>query len=126
MNKGIKTILPIVEKRLLQPDIRIFKIGKTEDVKVRFNAEEYNDYDYAQLIAEGKSIDISNAENDLIEYFKGHSVLKNKCINEKSGSAGNPNATQLYIVAQGPCPSDPRERLLDKGSLIAKLTPAKL
>ncbi len=126
MNPKLIQILDSIEKRLSKSDVIAFKVGKTENAHARFNVEEYNEYDYAQVIATGKCSNISKAENDLIEHFKKHSTLCKKCVNEKSGSAGNPNATQLYIVAQGPCPEDPKDRLLAKSKLLENFTPVIL
>ena len=126
MNPKLMQILDSIERRLSEPDIVAFKVGKTENPQIRFNAEEYNEYDFAQVIAIGNPSDISNAENDLIGHFDNHSTLRRKSTNRNSGSAGNPNAKQLYIVAQGYCPEDPRDRLLEKSKLLENFIPVIL
>lgn len=126
MNRNLRLILGRIERRLSKSDIVAFKVGKTENAQTRFNAEEYNEYDFAQVIATGKPYDISNAENDLIEHFDNHSALRYKSSNRNAGSAGNPNATQLYIIAQKHRPEDLKDRLLDKSELMEGFKPVRL
>ena len=102
MNKKILQILQQIENRLLQDGIRSFKVGKSSNVDERFLDEDYDGYDYASVIATSNDCEeISKLEADLIQYFCNHPTLKEKCQNQNGGSAGNPNATSVYIVAKG-------------------------
>ena len=101
MNKKIFQIIQHIEARLLGKDVRAFKVGKSSKSNERFLADDYNAYDYASVIATSNDCEeISKLEADLIKYFCNHPILKEKCQNENGGSAGNPNATSVYIVAK--------------------------
>ena len=122
MNTKLKAKLSVIEQRLLRDDITAFKIGKTENEDERFHDDVYNAYDYASIIAYSDDPTlIANAESDLMQYFKSHPVLKGKCENINNGSAGNPNANKLYIVAIGETPRKGLETLLDKFPLFEDL-----
>lgn len=102
MNKKILQIIQHIENRLLENDVRAFKVGKSSDAYERFLDDDYNAYDYASVIATSNDYkEISQLEADLIKYFCSHPALKEKCQNQNGGSAGNPNATSVYIVAKG-------------------------
>lgn len=99
MNSKIQCILKTVELQLQKDEILKFKIGKTSDPESRFGQNDYENFNLATVIAKSENTKlIGQAEIDLIEYFRKHPTLKNKCENEQSG--GGPDATQLYIVAQ--------------------------
>lgn len=122
MNTKLKAKLSVIEQRLLRDDITAFKIGKTENEDERFHDDVYNAYDYASIIAYSDDPTlIANAESDLIQYFKSHPVLKGKCENINNGSAGNPYANKLYIVAIGESPRKGLETLLVKFPLFEDL-----
>lgn len=107
MNKKVLQILQQIENRLLKNDIRAFKVGKSSNVNERVLYDDYNVYDYASIIAtSNNSEEISKLETDLIQYFCNHPILRGKCQNQNGGSAGNPNATSVYIVAIGVTVSD--------------------
>lgn len=119
MNTKLKAKLPFIVQRLLCDDITAFKIGKTQNEDERFNDDVYNAYEYASIIAHSDDPTlIANAESDLIQYIESHAVLKGKCENINNGSAGNPYANKLYIVAIGESPRKGFESLLDKNSLF--------
>lgn len=123
MNKKILPILPQIERRLGDNDIIAFKIGKTSNTDERFLDDDYNAYDYAIVVAmSNDSTDISILEADMIQYFSTHLTLKYKCENKKGGSAGNPDATSVYIVAKGRTDTDdlsPQlKHLMDKAELL--------
>lgn len=107
MNKKILQILPQIENRLLENDIRAFKVGKSYNINERFRDDDYDAYDYVSVIATSNDCEeISRIEADLIQYFCNHPILRGKCQNQNGGSAGNPNATSVYIVAIGVTVSD--------------------
>lgn len=125
MNKKILHVLQQLENRLLENDIRAFKVGKSSNINERFLDDDYNAYDYASVIATSNDCDeISKLEADLIQYFCNHPILKGKCQNQNGGSAGNPNATSVYIVARGVIKSDDNDpnphlnHLLEKTDLL--------
>lgn len=124
MNKKILQILPQIENRLLENDIRAFKVGKSSNINERFLDDDYNAYDYASVIATSNDCDeISKLEADLIQYFCNHPILNGKCQNENGGSAGNPNATSVYIVAKANSQADDEDNqhlnhLMEKSSLF--------
>lgn len=125
MNKKILPILQKLENQLLKNDIIAFKVGKSSVVDERFLDEDYDDYDYASVIATSDDYsEISKLEADLIEYFCNHPILREKCQNKNGGSAGNPNATSVYIVAIGvikPDDDDPNphlNHLMEKTELL--------
>jgi len=125
MNEKILQILKKIEYRLLKNDISAFKVGKSSNVNERFLDDDYNAYDYASVIATSNECsEISKLEADLIEYFCNHPILKGKCQNQNCGSAGNPNATSVYIVARGVIKSDDNDpnphlnHLLEKTDLL--------
>lgn len=88
-------MLPDIEQRLSQPDIEIFKIGKSNDSKRRF-LEYEEPLHFLGIIAKGNADAINQAECDLIAHFHENA----KCTNENAGGGGNENATELYIVAK--------------------------
>lgn len=95
MNSKLQEMLPVIEKRLGQPDIESFKIGKSNDSRQRFL--EYEDpLHFLGIIARGNADTINKAECDLIAHFQ-ECV---KCTNKNAGGGGNENATELYIVAK--------------------------
>lgn len=95
MNHKLQKVLPDIEQRLSQPDIEIFKIGKSNDSRHRF--EEYDEpLHFLGIVAKGNADAINQAECDLIAHFRDNA----KCINENAGGGGNENATELYIVAK--------------------------
>ena len=99
MNSKIKGILKTVELQLQKDEILKFKIGKTSNPESRFGQNDYENFNLATVIAKSENAKlIGQAEIDLIEYFRKHPTLKNKCENEQDG--GGPDATQLYLVAQ--------------------------
>lgn len=101
MNKKILQILQQIKSRLLQEDIIAFKVGKSSNANERFLDDDYNAYDYVSVIATSNDYNkISELEADLIQVFCNHQILKEKCQNKNGGSAGNPNATSVYIVAK--------------------------
>ena len=124
MNKMVLQILKKIEYRLLKNDISVFKVGKSSNVKERFLDDDYNAYDYASVIATSNDCDeISKLEADLIQYFCNHPILNGKCQNENGGSAGNPNATSVYIVAKANSQADDEDNqhlnhLMEKSSLF--------
>lgn len=125
MNKKILHVLQQLENRLLENDIRAFKVGKSSNINERFLDDDYNAYDYASVIATSNDCDeISKLEADLIQYFCNHPILNGKCQNQNGGSAGTPNATSVYIVARGVIKSDDNDpnphlnHLLEKTDLL--------
>lgn len=103
-------MLPDIEQRLSQPDIEIFKIGKSNDSKRRF-LEYEEPLHFLGIIAKGNADAINQAECDLIAHFHENA----KCTNE--------NATELYIVAkkhyeQPLNDGDQLEHLLEPSSLF--------
>lgn len=127
MNAKLQELLPMIEDRLQKDDISEFKVGKTTNEVERFNDDEYGTYEYASIIACSDNPKlIAGAEADLIQHFQSHLVLKNKCKNMNKGSAGNPDATKLYIIAMGKNPRKGMEMLLDKFPLFKDLVICKL
>lgn len=61
-------MLPDIEQRLSQPDIEIFKIGKSNDSKRRF-LEYEEPLHFLGIIAKGNADAINQAECDLIAHF---------------------------------------------------------
>lgn len=125
MNKKILQILQQIKSRLLQEDIIAFKVGKSSNANERFQDDDYNAYDYVSVIATSNDHnEISKLEADLIEYFCNHPILRGKCQNINGGSAGNLNATSVYIVAIGVAESDDDDpnphldHLMEKTSLL--------
>lgn len=100
MNEEVRKHLFIIEKRLLQSDIKRFKIGKTSNAQERFNSGDYDDFLFASVIATSENTAmIDQAEKDLIYYFRNHQILREKCDNKQEGG-GPDGATAVYIVAQ--------------------------
>ena len=95
MHSKLRQVLPNIERRLSQPDIEFFKIGKSNDSRRRFF--EYEEpLHFLGIVATGHADTINQAECDLINHFRKNA----KCINENAGGGGNENATELYIVAK--------------------------
>ncbi len=95
MHSKLRQVLPNIERRLSQPDIEFFKIGKSNDSRRRFS--EYEEpLHFLGIVATGNADTINQAECDLINHFRKNA----KCINENAGGGGNENATELYIVAK--------------------------
>lgn len=95
MHTKLQKMLSDIERRLAQPDIEFFKIGKSNDSKRRFS--EYKEpLHFLGIIAKGDADAINQAECDLIAHFRENT----KCTNENAGGGGNENATELYIVAK--------------------------
>lgn len=95
MNSKLQEVLPAIEKRLRQPDIESFKIGKSNDSRHRF-LEYEGPLHFLGIIARGNADTINQAECDLIAHFQ-ECV---KCTNKNTGGGGNEHATELYIVAK--------------------------
>ena len=118
MHSKLQKMLPDIEQRLSQPDIEIFKIGKSNDSKRRF-LEYEEPLHFLGIIAKGNADAINQAECDLIAHFHENA----KCTNENAGGGGNENATELYIVAkkhyeQPLNDGDQLEHLLEPSSLF--------
>lgn len=100
MNEKLEKLLPSIENELLNDAIGSFKIGKTDNPEQRFEQQDYDQYDFADVIAISDDVvKISQAENDLINYFTMHDRLRTKCKNQRSGSAGNEDCSAIYIVS---------------------------
>ncbi len=117
MNHKLQELLPIIEKRLEQPDIDVFKIGKSNDSKRRF-LEYEEPLHFLGIIAKGNADAINQAECDLIAHFQKNA----KCANEYAGGGGNENATELYIVAK----KHYEQPLKDREQLEQLLEPSSL
>lgn len=100
MDPRINKLIPTIEDRLSREDIAEFKIGKAENSEERFEDDDYAGYYFQDVLANGNPNQISQAENDLIDYFKNRSSVKDKCRNEHGGSAGNNKATEVYVAAK--------------------------
>ncbi len=119
MNKKLQAALDQIDERLLKGDITNFKIGKTRNAEERFVAEDYDDYALASIIAFSKNAkEIDMAEKDLIDYYKKHKILSEKCENENLGG-GNPDATYVYIIAKS-LNADYVDRLIGKKPVLSK------
>lgn len=117
MNKELNRALSVIESRLSKDDIMCFKVGKTANPDDRFANDEYDNFQYASIIAHCDDSEIiTQAEVDLINYFRNHKNLNKKCYNEQLGG-GSPDATYLYIVA-GRETADPYAALFDKEKLM--------
>ena len=103
MNKQkIEEIKKEVERQLSRfSDLKEFTIGKAKDCQDRFEAH-YRPRGYQSYIelAYGSPQAISEGESLLIAYFQNHPKWGSKCANEKGGSAGNENATYLYVTTK--------------------------
>lgn len=98
MNIKLKTLIPQLEELLSKETYSGFYIGKTDDCNSRSCDHENEGFAFFWEFAKGDCITINEGEIDLINYFKKESSLKSKCLNEKGGGAGNPNATYLYVT----------------------------
>lgn len=100
MNTKLKVLIPQLEALLSKETYSGFYIGKTDDCNSRSCDHENEGYAFFWEFAKGNSETINQGEIDLINYFKEASNLKDKCLNEKNGGAGNPNAIYLYVTVK--------------------------
>ena len=99
MDKKLESKLTLIVNRLLQDDIKSFKIGKSKNAENRFDDDDYKTCHLFSIVATGNSNIINQAEKDLINYFRKHKTLGGKCLNRNVGG-GNPDATEVYFAAQ--------------------------
>ena len=102
MNKKLEEIRDWVEEKLSTFSyLEEFAIGKAKDCEERFETY-YQPKGYQSYIelATGSPVSVSGGEGALLDYFLNHPKWKDKCTNERSGSAGNPDATHLYLTAK--------------------------
>ena len=97
----LKMIQNAIESRLNRKDCTAFYIGKTDNFEERRinHLQGDNDclrYDYCWELAKGTSEQISELENSLILYYKAKK--DNRLNNQNAGSAGNEDATILYVA----------------------------
>lgn len=90
-----------IEGRLNWKNCTAFYIGKTNNFEERRinHLQDENDnprYDYCWELAKGTSAQISELENNLILYYK--EKKDNRLDNQNAGSAGNEDATILYVA----------------------------
>lgn len=104
MNSIETQIIGVIKKKLcVIPDqvekYTAFYIGKTSDFDERRSAHLDEGYTFVwELVVNGAPATISKLENDVVEYFISDSDYKAYCKNYRVGSAGNPNATILYVA----------------------------
>lgn len=113
MERTLEAKLSVIEDRLMCEDINFFKIGKSNDSRARFNQHNSDEefWHFLSIIARGSAESVNQAECDLIDYFRQHPTLKDKCQNDNRGGGGNEQATELYIIASNKY-ADPLEHLL--------------
>ncbi len=117
MNNKLQAVLNQIDEQLLKGYITKFKIGKTGDVDERFAANDYDDYALVSIIAHSDDTKkVDTAEKDLIDYYKNHKGLKDKCENKNLGG-GNPGATSVYIIAKS-SKADYLDRMIGKEPLM--------
>ena len=99
MNVKLTQILSQIVDYLKQDRIIEFKVGITDNLEER--RKGYREF-ILSPIAEGDSQEIIQGEKDLIQYFKAHKTLKEKCSNEiGAGGAGQvENASIIYIAVR--------------------------
>lgn len=100
MDKKLEALIPELEKLLSKEDYSGFYIGKTDDCNSRKCDHHNEGLPFFWEFAKGEGEAIKQGEIDLINYFKEKSPLKNKCLNENNGGAGNPMATYLYVAVK--------------------------
>ena len=100
MDKKLEDLIPALEELLSKEDYSGFYIGKTDDCNSRKCDHHNEGLALFWEFAKGKSEAINQGEIDLINYFKQESPLKDKCLNENKGGAGNTEATHLYVAAK--------------------------
>lgn len=102
MNKKLEEIRDWIEEELSSfSELIEFKIGKASDCEERFKTY-YQPKGYQSYIelATGSPLSVSDGERNLLDYFLDHPKWKDKCANERSGSAGDPNASHLYLTVK--------------------------
>lgn len=109
-------MLAVFQRRLSNDDIIAFKIGKSNNSQQRFL--QYDEpYHHLDIIAIGTAEDINQAEIDLINWAINNRSICHKCQNVNNGGGGDPDATELYIVAQK-ANADCGEHLLEPSALF--------
>lgn len=116
MHPQLQSILIDIETRIVQKDIKRFKIGITDtSVEERFkNGYDDEDYTHISEIAYGNKEAVKQAEKDLIQWALKNTSIKYKCENQANGGGNIENVRYVYIVAESSTVSENKcERLLE-------------